>query len=295
MRRRLLMVLALACLLAAGLALAAGGCGKKKALPELDSMAPSNGEAGTEVTISGKNFGSSQGKGTVRFGDKQPEVNSWSDTSIAFKVPSGLSEGEYDVVVETEAGKSNTLVFKLGVEPAPKKTPQIASIQPASGASGAQVTIYGKDFGASRGSSKVHLGPVQFDVISWSDAKLTVKVPPGMGAGDYEVTVETADGTSNAIDFQVTAAEDPEQARQLAIHDYLVAQGINPGEWVYKQNKKSASDPTWYLYDYQRFEGMAHTLFLLHQVSGKWVVVASGDEASDFNPQAYGAPADLKF
>lgn len=293
MRGRLLTVLLLACLLAAGAALAAGGCGKKKAQPELDSLAPSSGEAGIEATIGGRNLGSSQGKGTLRFGDKQPEIKSWSDTSITFKVPSDLKEGEYEVVVETEAGKSNALSFRLSVEPAPKKVPQIASIQPSSGASGVQVTIYGKDFGASRGSSKVHLGPVEFEVTSWSDAKITVKVPPAMGAGDYKVSVETAEGTSNSIDFQVTAAEDAEQARQLAIHDYMVAQGINPGDWMYKQGKKSASDPTWYLYVYQRFEGMANTLFLLREMSGRWVVVASGVE--DFDPQAHGAPADLKF
>jgi len=258
-------------------------------------MGPSTGEPGTEVTIKGSNFGSAQGSGVVMFGDRQAEVKSWSDGEVAFIAPSDLPEGEYEVRVKTDAGESNALIFKLTAKAAPQTKPTISSILPASGPSGTQVNIYGSGFGASRGSGKVHLGPVQFEVVSWSDSQLKVKVPPGMGAGEYKVSVETSAGVSNEIDFQVTAAEDPEQARQLAIHDYLVAQGINPGEWVYKQNKKSASDPTWYLYDYQRFEGMAHTLFLLHQVSGRWVVVASGDEASGFNPQAYGAPEDLKF
>ena len=36
---------------------------------------------------------------------------------------------------------------------------------------------------------------------------------------------------------------------------------------------------------------MAHTQYLLHKVNGTWTVVASGGD--DFNPQAYGAPADL--
>ncbi len=256
-------------------------------------MGPSTGEAGTEATIKGSNFGASQGSGVVRFGEKQVEVKSWSDGEIVFKVPSDTAEGEYEVRVKTDAGESNAIVFKLTAAPKPEAKPQITSILPASGSSGTQVYIYGSGFGASRGSGKVHLGPVQFEVVSWSDAKISAKVPPSMGAGEYKVTVETGAGTSNPIDFQVTQAEDPEQARQLAIHDYLVAQGINPGEWVYKQNKKSASDPTWYLYDYQRFEGMAHTQFLLHEVSGKWIVVASGGD--DFNPQAHGAPADLKF
>ncbi len=293
MRGKILIAAALLCCLTLAMALAAGGCGKSKAKPELTSMAPSTGEAGQEVTLNGKDFGSSQGDSRLSFGDKQPEVKSWSDTAIVFKVPSDLKEGEYEVKVKTSAGESNALMFKLTVEPAPKKVPKINTIQPAVGASGAQVTIYGSNFGTARGNSKVHLGPVQFEVVSWSDSKLTVKVPPSMGAGDYKVSVETSEGTSNEMDFKVTASEDPEQARQLAIHDYLVAEGINPGDWVYKQSKKSASDPTWYLYLYQRFEGMAHTQFLLHEVSGKWIVVASGED--DFNPQAHGAPADLKF
>jgi hypothetical protein len=130
-------------------------------------------------------------------------------------------------------------------------------------------------------------------MVSWSDTKISVKVPPAMGVGQYEVTVQNANGTSNAIQFVITAQVDPSQAQEQALYEYALSQGINPADYVFVQDKTSQSDPGWALYDFQRFEGMGHLFFLLQGSGNQWKVVASGGD--DFNPQAYGAPADLKF
>ena len=79
--------------------------------PDIASIAPSSGRIGNEVTISGCDFGSSQGSSSVSFGAVQATgYNSWSDTQIKVLVPS-ISQGLYQVTVTTPAGTSNGVSF----------------------------------------------------------------------------------------------------------------------------------------------------------------------------------------
>ena len=75
---------------------------------------------------------------------------------------------------------------------------------------------------------------------------------------------------------------------------YVQSQGLNIKDYVLKNTKVSTSDPDWAVYDYQRFEGMGHLVFLIHKTNGTWTVVATGD-GQPLNPQAHRAPNDLTF
>ncbi|MCF8307023.1 MAG: IPT/TIG domain-containing protein [Ignavibacteriales bacterium] len=79
-------------------------------LPSIASITPNSGSqsGGTEVTISGANFGDV--KGSVLIGGV-PSVNvtSWSSTQIVCKTPAGVT-GSVDVIVEDKQGKRDTLV-----------------------------------------------------------------------------------------------------------------------------------------------------------------------------------------
>lgn len=84
--------------------------------PVIDSITPSNGAAGTgtEVTISGSNFGSAQGASSVTFlyqpsSRIEAPIVSWDDTSIVAQVPGRASSGA--VRVTTGAGNSNDYEF----------------------------------------------------------------------------------------------------------------------------------------------------------------------------------------
>ena len=82
------------------------------ARPDIASIAPIKGRIGNEVTISGCDFGSSQGSSSVSFGAVQATgYNSWSDTQIKVLVPS-IGPGVYQVRVTTPDGTSNPLSFK---------------------------------------------------------------------------------------------------------------------------------------------------------------------------------------
>ncbi len=287
------MVTVLTLVLAAAAALALAGCGKKApAPPTLSSLTPASQTAGGKITLAGSGFGNTQGEGKVRVGLEAASVESWSSSSIVIVVPPGLQPGAYQVSVTTSGGASGSLPLQVSSDPAPPP-PHIASLQPASGPPDTRVTIFGSGFGAAQGGGRVNMGTAQMVVSSWSDHRLEVSVPPAMGAGQYQVTVANPNGTSNEMAFMVTARVEDRQLQEQAVSEDMNRNGINPGEWVFQQAKTSAGDPAWALLDYQRFEGMAHTQYLLHKVGGAWTVVASGGD--DFDPQAHGAPADLRF
>jgi len=71
---------------------------------------------------------------------------------------------------------------------------------------GAFVTIWGKNFGATRGSSKVTVGPAVsgYEVDSypvWTDTKISFQL--GSSAATGNITVTTSEGTSNGVSFTV--------------------------------------------------------------------------------------------
>src|SRR5579859_1351637 len=108
--------------------------------PNISSLSPSSGPVGTSVTITGTNFGATQGSNKVTFNGTTVTPASWSATSI---VAPALSGG--NVVVTAYGVASNAVAFTA------TSTPSLASVSPPSGGAGTQVTITGSGFGASQG------------------------------------------------------------------------------------------------------------------------------------------------
>lgn len=75
--------------------------------PGIDSISPSSGIAGVEVTITGTVFGSAQG--TVKFNGISATITSWSSTEVKCKVPAGIATG--NVVVTAGGIDSNGKAF----------------------------------------------------------------------------------------------------------------------------------------------------------------------------------------
>src|SRR5258707_465873 len=83
------------------------------AAPAITSVAPAAGGGfGSSFTITGTNFGATQGNGRVTLNSIPATVSSWSATSIVAQVPSGVTTGN---VVVTAAGgiSSNGVRFKV--------------------------------------------------------------------------------------------------------------------------------------------------------------------------------------
>jgi hypothetical protein len=80
--------------------------------PNMTKLSVTSGPVGTAVTITGTNFGSVQGSGTVTFnGIVATTITKWTATSIATKVPTGATTG--NVVVHTSGVASNGIKFTV--------------------------------------------------------------------------------------------------------------------------------------------------------------------------------------
>lgn len=91
----------------------AGDGGIFAVIPEVISLSPVTGPTGTPLIIAGTSFGKTQGRSTVMIGGIAAIPTSWSDSSIALNIPSGLPAGNFDVTVTTNGFTSNTKNFMV--------------------------------------------------------------------------------------------------------------------------------------------------------------------------------------
>ncbi len=162
------------------------------AAPSITSLSITAGADGAAVTITGTNFGSSQGSGTVSFNGTAASVTSWAATSIAVTVPTGATTG--NVVVFASGVNSNGSSFTV-LSP--------LTITPTSGPVSTLVELDGTNFGATQGTSTVSLNGTSAPVKAWSSTTIVVGVPSGASTGPFSVTVNGQ--ADNSSPFTVTA------------------------------------------------------------------------------------------
>jgi hypothetical protein len=80
--------------------------------PQISSLSPNFGPIGAAVTISGSNFGVTQGSSTVTFNGTSATPSSWSNTTMVVPVPLGATTGPVVVAVGGQA--SNGATFTVG-------------------------------------------------------------------------------------------------------------------------------------------------------------------------------------
>src|SRR5438477_1002508 len=196
-------------MLVLALAITTVGCGAGSSSPggggnpspaSITSLNPTSGVLGTPVTITGANFGATQGTSTVTFSGTAATPTSWSATSIVAPVPSGATTG--NVVVTVGGVASNGVSFTVTVPP-----PSITSLNPTSGVVGTSVTITGVNFGATQGTSTVTFNGTAATPASWSATSIVAPVPAGATTGNVVVTVGGV--ASNGVSFTVQSDTTP--------------------------------------------------------------------------------------
>src|SRR6266446_2267812 len=135
--------------------------------PAISSLSTTSGPVGTSVTVSGSNFGATQGTSTVTFNGTAATPSSWSATSISVPVPAAATTGPVVVTVTGQA--SNGVTFTVA--------PKINSLAPTSGVVGSSVTISGTTFGSTQGTSTVTFNGTATTPSSWSATSIAVPVP----------------------------------------------------------------------------------------------------------------------
>src|SRR5262249_51601668 len=96
--------------------------------PSITSLLPTSGAVGTVVTISGANFGATQGASSVTFNGAAGTPSSWTAGSIVVAVPSAATSGPVVVTVNGVAsvGMGFTVTAATSV-PAPWATQDVGT------------------------------------------------------------------------------------------------------------------------------------------------------------------------
>jgi hypothetical protein len=151
--------------------------------PAITSLSPTSGIVGSSVTITGTNFGASQGTSTVTFAGAAASITSWSNTLIVAVVPAGATTG--NVVVTVNGATSAVVPFTVVVP-----VPAISLLTPSSGVVGTSVAIIGSNFGSTQGTSTVTFnGTPATSITSWTPTSIVTVVPVGATTGNVVVTV----------------------------------------------------------------------------------------------------------
>jgi hypothetical protein len=85
--------------------------GASNPAPTITSLNPASGQVGTPVTITGTNFGATQGTSTVTFNGTAGTPTSWSATSLVVPMPTGATTGP--VIVTVGGVASNGVTFTV--------------------------------------------------------------------------------------------------------------------------------------------------------------------------------------
>jgi RHS repeat-associated protein len=162
--------------------------------PTISGLSSSAGPVGIPVTISGTNFGATQGSSAVTFNGVAATTASWSSTSIQATVPSGATTGNIVVTVSGIPSSGTSFTVTTG--------PGIIALIPSSGLAGTYVDLTGLSFGATQGSSSLTYDGTGLTPLSWSDTAISAQVPTSATTGPFVVNV--AGQASNSATFTVT-------------------------------------------------------------------------------------------
>jgi RHS repeat-associated protein len=163
--------------------------------PQVSSFTPLSGPVGTQVTVSGIGFGTTQGSSTVTFnGQAATSVISWSDTQVVAQVPVTAISGPVAVVANN--------IIASGPRSFTVPAPSIWSYTPGGGIAGTQVTINGTAFQDNRRDSTVTFNGVAGSVVSWSNTQIVANVPGAASTGLLHVVVNNVPDNSG-VTFEV--------------------------------------------------------------------------------------------
>ena len=180
--------------------------------PTLTSISPASGTAGMTLTatLTGTNF--VNGGTTVQVSGSgitlgSPQVSGSTSLAVAFTISASASPGNRTVTVATNGGTSNGVNFSVL---APAVPPTLASISPTSGTAGITVTatLTGTNFVAGGTIVQITGSGITVDspqVAGSTSLTVAFTISASASPGNRTVTVATNGGTSNGINFSVSA------------------------------------------------------------------------------------------
>jgi sugar lactone lactonase YvrE len=165
--------------------------------PTLTGFSPTSGTEGTTVTLTGTNFSTTPANNAVKFNGTAAVVTAATSSSLTVSVPTGATTGKITVQVDSKIATSAqdfTISLPVGL------TLTLSSFSPATGESGASITLLGTNFSTTATNNVVKFNGTVATVTAAGATSLTVTVPAGASTGKITVQVGNEIATS-ANDF----------------------------------------------------------------------------------------------
>ena len=156
--------------------------------PNIASLSPTSGTVGTAVTITGTNFGATQGTSTVTFNGTAGAPTAWNATSITVAVPSGATPG--NVVVTVGGVASNGVNFTVTAVP-----PVISSSGTANGTAG---TAFSYQITATNSPTNFGAAGLPAGLTVNTVSGLISGTPANAGTSTVTLTATNSGGTGSA-------------------------------------------------------------------------------------------------
>ncbi|MCR4316855.1 MAG: DUF2341 domain-containing protein [Planctomycetes bacterium] len=209
--------------------------------PIINSLSPSTGSSGVEVTISGVNFGATQGASTIYFnGVDAGAATTWSDTQVKINAPANVRTGSVVMIVGGLTSNTNK-VFTVGA-------PTVSALTPSMAYYNDNVTIAGTNFGATQGLSWVTFPSGLLGAVnSWSNTSISVVVPGGAVTGDVTVTtVGGGESSTSGAGNDFALAPDNSSWPFTTSGDYNFSNSSEVEIISGAAQLKPTTSPTWY-------------------------------------------------
>ena len=88
-------------------------------VPSISAISATTGSIGSAVTITGSNFGASQGSSSALLNGAPLTVTSWSNTTINATIPAGATSGALTITLAPGMNVSNPVTFTVTTQPLP--------------------------------------------------------------------------------------------------------------------------------------------------------------------------------
>ncbi|HVW96730.1 MAG TPA: IPT/TIG domain-containing protein [Mucilaginibacter sp.] len=148
---------------------------------KVTGISPDYGKAGVEITVTGTGFSATASENTVTIDGKIAKITSATTTQLKITAPENATHGAVKITVGKLSVSGPTFYYE----------PEITSVSIASGKTGDEVTITGKNFGTSAGDFEVKFNGVAADIIAATLTTLKVKVPDMATTGAITVARKT--------------------------------------------------------------------------------------------------------
>lgn len=156
--------------------------------PQIGTVTPLSGPAGTEMSISGLYFSTKPEENIVRINGTAVAIKTAAGNKLTLTIPGGTGSGKVQVIVNDQSVDGPDFREQnLG----------ILSMVPANGLAGTKVTINGIGFSTVAAENIVTFNGVNAVVESATETALVVVAPPQLSSGPLKVKLAALEATAS--------------------------------------------------------------------------------------------------